>query len=182
MQQSLAPTCLWTFLLRKVTLEPGYINIRRACPTAIELDFWYVLSKILTVLVPGVVKIVLRYTQWDPVFRICTNSGVAGTTSEPFTAESWRPSTWGKSLFSSSCPAWISESASSSFLRCLFSFPGRGQIYNQDVLGFLCTLCSTFYVISVCRQVLKALHRESYIGHEPCFLVSHLPLPLPHWC
>ena len=86
------------------------------------------------------------------------------------------------SLAAAALHGFLNQLASSSFLRCLFSFPGRGQIYDQDVLGFLSTLCSTFYVISVCRQVLKALHRESYIGHEPCFLVSHLPLPLPHRC
>ena len=73
------------------------------------------------------------------------------------------------SLEAAALHGFLNQLASSSFVRCLFCFPGREQIYNQDVLRLLCTLCSTFYVISVCRQVLKALHRKSYIGHEPSF-------------
>ena len=66
--------------------------------------------------------------------------------------------------------------------------PSSSQCYQQcelmmrHVLRLLCTLCSTFYSISVYREVLKALYRKSYLGHEPCFSVSHLPLPLPRRC
>ena len=70
------------------------------------------LSNILKVPKLNCVEIVLKHTQSDPLFTICTNSNVARTTSGPLTTGSIRPSTNGNSLLSSNCLAYISESVS----------------------------------------------------------------------
>ena len=71
------------------------------CTCCLALTFWYKLSYTLTV--PGLVAIVLRQTQCEPVFMICTNSLMAGVTNAPTIAGSRRPSTRGNFCFRKTC-------------------------------------------------------------------------------
>ena len=99
--QSFEFVCFCTLSLEKVTVEPVYNSMRHEWSMATALTFWYKLSYTLTV--PGLVAIVLRQTQCEPVFMICTNSLMAGVTNAPTIAGSRRPSTRGNFCFRKTC-------------------------------------------------------------------------------
>ena len=108
-----------TLSLEKVT-EPLYNSMQHEWSMATVLTIWYKLSYTLTV--PGVVAIVLRQTQCEPVFMSCTNSPMAGVTNAATIAGSCRPSTRGNFCFRRIWPACISESHSHVVLFKMWSF------------------------------------------------------------
>ena len=124
--QSFEFVCFCTLSLEKVTVEPVYNSMRHEWSMATALTFWYKLSYTLTV--PGLVAIVLRQTQCEPVFMICTNSLMAGVTNAPTITGSLRPSTRGNFCFRRIWPACISESHSHVVLFKMWSFKSSYSI------------------------------------------------------